>query len=291
MKKLLSIILAGVMVFSLTACGGGTEENKPDFTFAFVNLSQEETISEQSAWDETDTQDEVTVVDEDNFTVNDYHISSGGYGSADAAIMAFDGGKTDGVYLSRSAAQYLCSSRENLHLVEDTWIALYQMAAQPDKADLLNKIDEKFTQWKADGTLDKLAKDYLEDETIWADMPVVSARGAEEWPAVNVAVTGGIPPFDYVSGDGTPAGFNTALLAALSEALQISFNPVVVETDARMLALSSQKVDLLFWVSGTNEELVSNDKLLFSQPYHTEHFAYVTTKEFLPIVEEISKIS
>ncbi len=45
-----------------------------------------------------------------------------------------------------------------------------------------------------------------------AEMPVI--EGAD---TIKVAVTGSLPPMDYVAADGTPAGYNTAVIAEVSK--------------------------------------------------------------------------
>ena len=57
-----------------------------------------------------------------------------------------------------------------------------------------------------------------------------------------------------VKADGTPAGFNTAFLAALSDRAGVNFEPVSVESSARAMALSSGTVDALLWTRGTYDQ-------------------------------------
>lgn len=71
---------------------------------------------------------------------------------------------------------------------------------------------------------------------------------------VTVAVTGCLPPMDYVAADGTPAGFNTAILAEIGRRLQVNIKLVQVDSAARALALSSGMVDVVFWTKGMPSE-------------------------------------
>ncbi|MEG1772757.1 MAG: hypothetical protein RRY79_06145 [Clostridia bacterium] len=83
------------------------------------------------------------VSDNDNFTVNGKEIHSTDYGSANEAMMVFDGGKVDCVYLPLCVAQYLCADRNELHIVQDTWNSLYQMAEPSAQSKLLMRIDQQ----------------------------------------------------------------------------------------------------------------------------------------------------
>ncbi len=78
-------------------------------------------------------------------------------------------------------------------------------------------------------------------------MPVIS-----DAETIKVAITGALPPMDYVAPDGTPAGFNTAVLAEISQRIGKNIELVVVDSIGRATALSSVAVDAVFWTR-TNE--------------------------------------
>ena len=59
---------------------------------------------------------------------------------------------------------------------------------------------------------------------------------------------------DYVAADGTPAGFNTAILAEIGRRLQVNIKLVQVDSATRALALSSGMVDVVFWTKGMPSE-------------------------------------
>ena len=61
-----------------------------------------------------------------------------------------------------------------------------------------------------------------------------------------------LPPMDYVSEDGTPAGFNTAILAELGKRMNKNFELVQVDSLGWAPALTSGKVDLVFWTNGSD---------------------------------------
>ncbi|MBQ8137062.1 MAG: transporter substrate-binding domain-containing protein, partial [Clostridia bacterium] len=64
---------------------------------------------------------------------------------------------------------------------------------------------------------------------------------------VKVAVTGSLPPMDYVAPDGTPAGFNTAVLADIGNRTGMNIELVQVDSVGRAMALSTGNVDVVFW--------------------------------------------
>jgi hypothetical protein len=94
-------------------------------------------------------------------------------------------------------------------------------------------------------------------------MPVID--GAE---TIKVAVTGALPPMDYVAADGTPAGFNTALLAEISQRIGKNIELVVVDSVGRAAALASGTVDAVFW---TRTSEASNRRASESEEEHAKN--------------------
>ena len=113
---------------------------------------------------------------------------------------------------------------------------------------LRDEIDAALTEMKADGALDALIQTYITDATAAEPEPAAFTR--TDGKTVRVAITGALPPLDYISPDGTPAGFNTALLAELGRRLNVNFELVQVDSLGRAAALASGQVDLVFWTNG-----------------------------------------
>ena len=64
---------------------------------------------------------------------------------------------------------------------------------------------------------------------------------------VKIAITSDLPPIDYVASDGTPAGFNTAMLAEIARRLKINVELININSGARAAALASWRADGVFW--------------------------------------------
>lgn len=65
--------------------------------------------------------------------------------------------------------------------------------------------------------------------------------------ALLVAVTGDLPPMDYVTTDGQPAGYNVAVLAEVGRRISRNIEFVPISAAARAMALASNQVDVVFW--------------------------------------------
>ena len=121
----------------------------------------------------------------------------------------------------------------------DVWKEVY---------DILNNAIKAM---KEDGTLDSLIenelKAYINSDPVAKDLPHFD--GAK---TIKIGVTGDVPPMDFVAANGKAAGFNIALLTEIANRAQVNFELVQIETGARPMALSSGKVDAVFWAkSGT----------------------------------------
>ena len=102
-----------------------------------------------------------------------------------------------------------------------------------------------------------------------------SLQGDKE-NAYVVGVTGDLPPLDYVAADGVPAGFNVALMNAISDKMGAAFTFVQVEADARLSALSSGKIDVIFWYGNVQGYTSERDELLITDEYYEDNVYYVT---------------
>ncbi|MEG1514473.1 MAG: transporter substrate-binding domain-containing protein [Clostridia bacterium] len=170
------------------------------------------------------------------------------FSSLNAMLMELSAGRVDYLRLPSSVANYVTS-------VDDTLIIKvmkgagqqFQMAVRAEDTALCDEMNSAIDALQASGALDQLAGDYI---THMDGAPSVNALAHHEGGETHiVAVTGDLPPLDYVAADGTPAGFNVALLNAISETTGCNFEIVQLEAPARLSALVSGKVDLIFWIS------------------------------------------
>ena len=100
----------------------------------------------------------------------------------------------------------------------------------------------------------------------------VSFMHFDDAETVRVAVTGDMPPIDYVRADGTPAGFNTAVLAEIGSLLGMNIELVEIDSGARTAALASGRADVVFWYEvDLSSEIQPDvpDGVILSEPYYT----------------------
>lgn len=168
--------------------------------------------------------------------------------SLNEALQMLESGRADVFFTFYDTARYIAAQDDRYDAVnfDDLSEALHLVASNQNAA-LIEKVNTALAELKEQDALEALWRDNIQDnlsgETLALyEMPVID--GADTY---RVGVSGDCPPIDYVSADGVPMGYNIALLAALSEQMQVNFELVSMESGARMMALQSGRIDLFFW--------------------------------------------
>ncbi|MBQ6776328.1 MAG: transporter substrate-binding domain-containing protein [Synergistaceae bacterium] len=138
-----------------------------------------------------------------------------------------------------------------------------------DSKGLRDDFESALTALRYDWTLEALEGVYIASTHVDEADPVEFAK-FENADTIKVAITGDLPPIDFVAADGTPAGFNTALLAEIGAYLKKNIELINIESGARTAALASGRVDVVFWyevdMSSDNQSDVP-DGVILSSPY------------------------
>ncbi|MBQ3402304.1 MAG: transporter substrate-binding domain-containing protein [Synergistaceae bacterium] len=100
---------------------------------------------------------------------------------------------------------------------------------------------------------------------------------------IRAAVTGDLPPIDFIAPDGTPAGFNTAVLAEIGRRIGANIQLVNIDAGARSAALASGRADVVFWyevVKGAEIQPDIPEGVIVSEPYYEwEKFIHLRKKQ------------
>lgn len=197
------------------------------------------------------------------------------YGSLTSMVLDLNAGNVEYLLVPSSVANYLKAQDDSLTIAPGgagvpTEI---RMAVRSEDTKLYQLLQEGIQTFQEDGTLDALVDTYITKVSVDASSDSPQEAGEE---AYVVGVTGDLPPMDYVAADGTPAGFNAAFMNALAEAANVSFTFVQVEADARLSALSSGKIDVIFWYGNVQGYESEREDLLLTDDYYTDNVFYVT---------------
>ena len=224
MKKIFLLLL---MILTMTGCGSSDGEN----TLKVGTLAQLNSKPDQAA-----------------------NISGGTmnfYDNFQSMQMALASKQIDKIQTYRSVAKYLTEHNQDF-VIENSQSTVklvdnFCCAVREDDLDLKNSFDAAINAMKSDGTLDALIEQFLNNPSptpTAVELPHFD--GAE---IIRIGITGDLPPMDLVLADGTPAGFNTAVLAEISKRLGKNIELIQIESAARAVALTSEQVDVVFWVA------------------------------------------
>ncbi len=163
--------------------------------------------------------------------------------------MALNKGEVDEIDLPEAVGEYMLNTNPEYSIAaiaisKPVYFAF--VFRKDDGAALRDKFNEALKAMKADKTLAYLQMNHIANPGAGTPEAVQFTKfdGAE---TVKVAVTGDLPPIDYVAADGTAAGFNTAILAEPGKRLKVNIELVQAEAGARATALSSKRADVVFW--------------------------------------------
>lgn len=196
------------------------------------------------------------------------------YDSLNAMLMALQAGEVNAIQVPYYTGKYLCSANNNLMMrveyhpekateITDWALSIlsdgYSFMMKEENAALLDAFDAQISAMKEDGTLQKLIDEHIIKASDGGE-PVAIAFEKFEGDPIKIAVTGSLPPMDYVAADGTFAGFNTAVLAEIGKRLQRNVELVQVDSVGRALALSEGAVDVVFWTRSVSEAIAERRK-------------------------------
>ena len=200
--------------------------------------------------------------------------------------MALQSGQIQEISTYRSVARYMIAKDPHFEVLKDhslEFIDSFCFALREDETELKDSLNMVIKEMQEDGTLDRLTKEYITDIKADNEPPVVEMPHFDSAPTIKVAVTGDLPPLDYVSADGKPAGFNTAVLAEIGNRMLRNIELVDIDSGARAAALESNKVDVVFWAIVPISEIIPSDSdkpagVVLTEPYFKDKIVHLTYK-------------
>ena len=187
---------------------------------------------------------------------------------------ALKSGKIDGFPIQQFAMDYALNRNKDFKSIPITDIFIEGqviMAVRTEDMPLKILLDSAIVTLGENGKIAALEQEWITNLPLDNDPTFTDIPKHEDAPTYYVGVVGDMPPLDYVAADGRPAGFNVALLTEIGNFLNINFEFVSLENQARFAALASKKIDIIFChfqSTGTDyfDEL-KNDNWLATEPY------------------------
>jgi polar amino acid transport system substrate-binding protein len=265
------------MLLSLAACGG-----KDDVVMKLGVLEADGIESMHSAEHNEHRKQE-------NSNSQHMQVERVSYNNLSSALMDLESGKISNLVLEECIADYVAAHNEKITVVKyanngnNYGKTNFSMMAMENNKEVYDILNNAIKAMKEDGTLESLIendlKAYIESDPTPKDLPKFD--GAK---TIKVGVTGDLPPMDFVAANGKAAGFNIALLTEIANRAQVNIELVQIETGARTMAISSGKVDAVFWAKSstcpvcgsTGSEKV--DGTLLTESYYSDYTASIVLK-------------
>lgn len=225
MKKIFTLALI-LLTLTLTGCGSSTD-NK---TVKVGTLTQLNSKPEQAT-----------------------NISGGAinfYDNFNSMQMALANKQIDKIQTYQSVAKYMTENNSDF-AIDDAQRTVeivdnFCCAMRADDVELKNSFNAAINAMKSDGTLERLTEMFI--RKISGTPTAVTMPHFDDAKTVRVGVTGDLPPLDLVLANGTPAGFNTAVLSEIGKRIHENIQLVRIDSAARSVSLTSGEVDVIFWV-------------------------------------------
>lgn len=164
------------------------------------------------------------------------------------ALLMLQSGRADAYgTLNYATARYIAAQNDAFTAIPGMVPMAQHMIATKANAPLLQRVNDALLMLQEAGTLDTLWADFVEAPITGGAITAVQMPTTSGAPTYRVGISGDQPPMDYTTPAGEPAGYNTALLAAISAQLGENFELVTIDGGARFAALDSGIIDLFFW--------------------------------------------
>ena len=195
------------------------------------------------------------------------------YDNLTSMQMALNAGEINHMVLPDSTAEYLMSQTkeyEPILTLHSKGMGL-AFGFMPEKKELRDEFNKALDYLKSAWILSGIEAIYITSAGTTTEPAPVKFEKFDDADTIKVAVTGDLPFIDYIAADGTPAGFNTAVLAEIGRFLHKNIEMVNIESGARTAALVSGRVDVVFWYEIEKNSEIQHDSpegVILSQPYY-----------------------
>lgn len=260
-RKIAALVLAGAMsVAMLASCGG---DDVPENTVHNADDLKGKTIGVQMG-----TTGMIMAEDIEDAAVEKYNKGAD-------AIEALKKGKIDAVIIDNEPAKVFVSKNDTLKILDDPFaVEDYAMAMKLDNTELQQKVNAALAELKADGTLDKIMKNWIGDDT--GKTPYVSPEGITRSGTLKMATNAEFPPYESIEG-GKIVGIDPDIMQAVADKLGMDLEIENINFDSLIEEIQSGKADIV--AAGMTVTPEREKNVLFSDSYATGVQVIVVRKD------------
>ncbi len=188
------------------------------------------------------------------------------YNKAADAVQALKLGRIDCIVLDENPAKKFVENNPELKILEEEFaVEEYAICISKESKELKEKINGAITKIKEDGTLDRIVKNYIGDDTK-GKYPYEPKAGERKNGTLTMATNAAFEPYEYMQ-DGEITGIDVDMAWAICDLLDMELKIENIEFDAIINAVQSGKADVgIAGMTITEDRLKSID---FTHPYTT----------------------
>ena len=198
-----------------------------------------------------------------------------------------DSGMINSFITYKNVANYIVAQNPSFEIVDSEnfdFTEIFCFALRESDKDLFRMVDKAVVEMDDDGTLKELVKNYITDVKDEKNVSAVEIQNIAGASTIKVAVTGDLPPIDLIDEEGKATGFNTAILAEISKRIGRNIELVHINSGERAAALTSGRVDIVFWAILPVVEIISPDSdkpenVEVTTPYYRNKVVQVRMKK------------
>ena len=188
------------------------------------------------------------------------------YDNLTAMLMALESGRVDEVSLPESTAKYIMKNDNDYQILFTVLMpSAISFGFRAEDKGLCEDFSKIIEAMKEDGTLKALEEKYIKNADK-APEAVAFEKFGDDAGTITVAVTGDMPPVDFIAEDGKPAGYNTAVLSEIGKRMKKNISLINIEAGARSSALVSGRADVIFWYRSTKGITMPEDATIKENP-------------------------
>lgn len=195
------------------------------------------------------------------------------YNKGADAIQALKQSKIDCVLIDEQPAKAFVAKNPDLSILEEEFtLEDYAACIAKGNTELKDNINKAIRELKADGTLDDIISNYIDDE-YKGKKPYVSPDGIAYSGTLTMATNAAFPPYEYYENNKI-TGIDVDIATAIADKLGMKLEISDIEFDSIIIAVQSGKAD--FGMAGMT---VTEDRLKNIDFSDT----YVTTKQVIVV--------
>ncbi|MBR3018480.1 MAG: transporter substrate-binding domain-containing protein [Clostridia bacterium] len=307
MKKMILTVLCAILISTIAVSAMAEPYYLNSGILSLLNMTVEEYMDYTTAYATIASllgeRGYLTYNNDEFYDGYDFVVTITYYETMNDMIMGMGSGVINRLATCQTTGQYIASQNDKLELLYEYDVNRertpfidhlfflagydYSFLLRDDSVGLRDELNAALADMKMDGTLDQLKKEHITDVIATGEIQAIELPEISGAETITVAVTGALPPMDYVAPDGTPAGFTIAVLSEISQRINRNINLVVVDSIGRSTALASGQADVVFWAISPSTRDTSSEEY----QANLEAAKSQMTEEEAAIIDELEKIA